>query len=64
MAAGPFARNHGRRMRVNRFRLYMAGLVAFLIGMPLTQKAYGSAIDIFDAALYLGLSIARASDAS
>ena len=28
-------------MRLNKFRYYVAGLVALLVGMPLTGKAFG-----------------------
>ena len=41
-----------------RMRLYTAGLVAFLLGFPLTEKAFGQAGDIIDAGIDLGLAIA------
>jgi len=49
---------------MRRFRLYLAGLVALLIGMPLCEKAFASALDIVDAGIALGLSIANASEGS
>ena len=45
-----------------RLRFYMAGLVAFLVGMPLTEKAFGYVNDIAGSAIDLGLSIASLSD--
>ena len=44
-----------------RLRLFVAGLVAFLVGMPLTEKAFGYAYDITVSAIDLGLSLADAS---
>lgn len=51
---------------MSRMRLFMAGLVAFLVGMPLTEKAvaysdYGSTMDIIGASASLALSLANAS---
>ena len=45
-----------------KLRIYMAGLVAFLIGMPLTERAFGYINDIAGSAIDLGLSIASLSD--
>ena len=40
-----------------KMRLYLAGLVAFLIGMPLTQQAFAQSQDILSASLGLAGSI-------
>ncbi len=49
-------------MGITRVRLYVAGLVALLLGVPLTEKALAAdAWDITGAALGLGFSIADAS---
>ncbi|MBP7934454.1 MAG: hypothetical protein KA354_07365 [Phycisphaerae bacterium] len=50
---------------MSRTRLLMAGLVAFLVGMPLTEKVvaydYGSTVDIIGASATLALSLVNAS---
>ena len=52
---------------MSRMRLFMAGLVALLVGMPLTEKAvaatsdFGSTVDIIGASANLALSLANAS---
>lgn len=51
---------------MSQTRLFMAGLVAFLVGMPLTEKAlayssFGSTVDIITASANLALSLASAS---
>jgi len=48
-------------MLLGKFRLYMAGLVAFLVGVPLTEKAFGYVEDIVFSATDLASSIANAS---
>lgn len=40
-------------MTFKRWRLYTAGLVAFLIGMPLTERAFGQVVEIVEASLGL-----------
>ncbi|MHC5110569.1 MAG: hypothetical protein ACYTHJ_11915 [Planctomycetota bacterium] len=46
-------------MRFKRIKVSMAGLVAFLVGFPLSEKAMaGGAWDIATASLDLGLAIA------
>jgi hypothetical protein len=47
-----------------RLRIYLAGLVAFLVGMPLTEKAFGAVDDIAWEGIDLGLAIASASEGS
>ena len=47
-----------------RLRIYLAGMVAFLVGMPLTEKAFGETYDIAWEGLDLGLAIANASEGS
>lgn len=44
-------------MRLSRLRVYAAGLVAFLLGLPLTQKAFGQADDIIRASFNLADAI-------
>ncbi len=51
-------------MGFDKPRLYMAGLVAFLLGVPLTEKAFGRTEDIVWAAFDLAAVIADASDGS
>ncbi|MFN0137220.1 MAG: hypothetical protein ACKVS9_14015 [Phycisphaerae bacterium] len=51
-------------MRFGRIRLWLAGLAAWMVGVPLTQKAYGQAGDIIDASIGLGLSIADSAGGS
>lgn len=45
-------------MPFGRIRLWTAGLIAFLVGVPLTERAMAQTFDIFRSALSLGLSIA------
>jgi hypothetical protein len=45
-------------MRAGRMRILAAGVIAFFIGVPLTEKAFGQAFDIVDASVRLGLAIA------
>jgi hypothetical protein len=40
-------------MRFGKLRLYLAGLVAFLIGVPLSEKAFGQVGDIVSGSLIL-----------
>ena len=47
-----------------RLRIYLAGLVAFMVGIPLTEKAFGVVDDIAWEGLDLGLAIANASEGS
>ncbi len=44
-------------MSFGKLRLYAAGLAAFLIGVPLTEKAFGQAGDIIDASIGLAAAI-------
>ena len=44
-------------MGLGRIRLYIAGLVALLIGMPLTEKAFAGVSGIVTSAIDLGWSI-------
>jgi hypothetical protein len=43
---------------MNRIRLWSAGVIAFLVGVPLTEKAYGQGFDIVTASIDLALAIA------
>ena len=48
---------------MSRIRMMLAGLAAFLIGVPLTERAFAQ-YGIFEASLDLAFSIADASDGS
>jgi hypothetical protein len=50
--------------KMTRIRLFLAGLAAFLVGVPLTERAFAQVGGIFWSSLDLGLSIADASDGS
>lgn len=45
-------------MSLKKLRLYTAGLVAFLIGIPLTEQAFGQTGDIISASFDLAGAIA------
>ena len=45
-------------MRITRIRLWAAGLVAFLLGFPMTEKVIAGTSDIFESSIGLGLAIA------
>jgi hypothetical protein len=47
-----------------KWRIYLAGLVAFLIGFPLTERAFGGVTDIITSGFDLGFSIADISKGS
>ena len=51
-------------MRVGKLRIYAAGLLAFLIGVPLTEKAFGQAEDIFSYSVGLAQAIAASAGGS
>lgn len=51
-------------MGLGKIRVYMAGLIAFLLGMPLTTKVFADGGDIWSSAWDLGWSIADSSDGS
>lgn len=51
-------------MSLKKMRFYLAGAIAFLLGMPLTEKVFAGTSDIIDSSLDLGFSIANASDGS
>ncbi len=42
---------------MTKLRLYLAGVVAFLIGMPLTERALGQTGQIIDASIDLAAAI-------
>ena len=44
-----------------KLRWYSAGLLAFLVGVPLTEKAFGQAGDIVNASLDLAGAIANSA---
>ena len=50
--------------RFARLRWYTAGLLAFLIGVPLTEKAFAQAGDIVANAIGLGFAIADSAGRS
>ena len=45
-------------MRFSRMRLWVAGVVAFLMGFPFSEKVEAQVGDIFGASIGLGLAIA------
>lgn len=49
---------------MKRIRIYAAGLLAVLLGVPLTEQAYAQSGDVFGAAFDLANTIARASGGS
>jgi hypothetical protein len=51
-------------MSFGKLRLFAAGLAAFLIGVPLTERAFGQVFDIIDASVNLGLAIADSAGGS
>ena len=51
-------------MRFSRIRLWIAGLVAFLLGFPLSDKVLAGGFDIFDSSVGLGLAIADSAGGS
>jgi hypothetical protein len=51
-------------MSLSRIRLWAAGLVAFLLGFPLSEKVMADALDVLDASIGLGLAIADSAGGS
>jgi hypothetical protein len=51
-------------MKIRKTRFYLAGLVAFLIGVPLTEQAFGQTGDIISASIQLAAAIANSAGAS
>jgi hypothetical protein len=49
------------RVRLNKLRLYVAGVLAVLLGIPLTEKAFGATGDIVSASFDLAGAIANLS---
>ncbi len=49
---------------MEKFRTYLAGLAAFLIGVPLTEKAFGQVGGVIFSSIDLAASIAESSDGS
>jgi hypothetical protein len=49
------------RVKLNKLRLYAAGLLAVLLGIPLTEKAFGQTGDIVSASFGLADAISRIS---
>ena len=45
-------------MRITRIRLWTAGLVAFLLGFPMTERALAQSSDFIESSIGLGLAIA------
>lgn len=59
-----FANGKESCMRISRTRLWAAGLVAFLLGFPFTEKVFAGAGDIVQSSLDLGLAIADSAGGS
>lgn len=53
-----FHRRGVMSMRFKRTRLWIAGLVAFVFGFPLSERAFAGLFDIVDTSIGLGLAIA------
>ncbi len=51
-------------MRLSKLRMYTAGLLAFLIGVPLTEKAFGQVGDIVNYSFGLAGAIAQSAQGS
>lgn len=51
-------------MRLSKLRFYLAGLVAFLIGVPLTEQAFGQAGPIVGGSFGLAGAIADSAGGS
>ena len=51
-------------MNTSKLRLYVAGVVAFLIGMPLTERAFGSTGDIISSSVDLAGAIMNSAGRS
>jgi hypothetical protein len=51
-------------MRLGRLRLFAAGVAAFLVGVPLTERAFGQVFEIIDASIALGVAIADSAGGS
>ena len=51
-------------MKISKLRFYVAGVVAFLIGVPLTERAFGQTGDIISASLDLAGAIASSAGQS
>jgi hypothetical protein len=49
---------------VTKLRVYAAGLLAFLIGVPLTEKAFGQIGDVIVSSIDLAGAIANSARAS
>ncbi len=51
-------------MFIRRMRLWFAGLIAFAIGFPFSEKAFGQEGDVVTSSIELGLAIADSADQS
>ena len=51
-------------MMIGKLRLYMVGLVAVLLGIPLTERAFGADGYIFDTAISGAFAIAESAEQS
>lgn len=51
-------------MNMKKLRLYVPGLLAFLIGIPLTEQAFGQAGSIISASFDLAGAIASSAGRS
>jgi hypothetical protein len=51
-------------MNMRKSRLYLAGLVAFLIGIPLTEQAFAQGADVITSSIQLAAAIANSAGAS
>lgn len=51
-------------MRLSRVRFWAAGLVAFLLGFPFSEKVFARTSDLIGSSIDLGLSIADSAGGS
>ena len=51
-------------MNMKKLRLYAAGVVAFLIGMPLTERAFAGTSGVIDASVDLAGAIMNSAGRS
>jgi hypothetical protein len=51
-------------MRFRRLKLWIAGLVAFVLGFPLSDKVLAGTEDLIDSSVGLGMAIADSAGGS
>ncbi len=51
-------------MKITRVRLFVAGIVAFMMGIPFTERVFAGGSDVVGSAIDLGLAIADSAQGS